>query len=205
MKSLVTSLEREMRRLAKNQEFEKADIVKRQVFALKHIQDISLLKREVSAAPSLGGAAPDLAFRIEAYDLAHLGGQNIVGAMTVLQNGEPDKSSYRKFKIKTFIGPNEPAGITEILERRLHHPEWPLPNLIVMDGNEVQKAAAERVLKNFGMKIPVVAVVKNFRHKPERIIGADNLVTLQKHAILLANSEAHRFAIGYHRILRNRL
>ncbi|MEL6803621.1 MAG: excinuclease ABC subunit C, partial [Bacteroidota bacterium] len=137
--------------------------------------------------------------RIEAYDVAHHGGKNMVGVMTVVEGLQPTKSEYRKFKIESVSGSNDPAALKEVLERRLRHPEWPYPQIIVVDGSTAQKNAAEYVLKKAGCMIPVVGVVKDEQHKPKRLIGSKKLLAMYEDAILLANAEAHRFAITYHR------
>jgi excinuclease ABC subunit C len=86
----------------------------------------------------------------------------------------------------------------------MKHPEWPLPQLIVVDGNAIQKRAAELVLKSHGAIIPVVAVVKNDKHKPERLIGQVEMLKRYQTDILLANAESHRFAITFHRDKRTK-
>ena len=86
-----------------------------------------------------------------------------------------------------------------MLSRRLGHDEWPLPRLIVVDGSTAQINAARNVLAEYGMAIPVVGVVKDEKHRPRNIVGDRELVKNKEREILLANAEAHRFAIGYHR------
>ncbi|MDP3661267.1 MAG: UvrB/UvrC motif-containing protein [bacterium] len=175
------AIEREMRAAAKRQEFEKAGELKRQLFALKHIQDVALIATSNNQLPTTN-------LRIEAYDLSHFGGKNIVGAMAVVENGEAEPSEYRMFKLRTVKTQNEVAGLREIIRRRLNHAEWPFPQLIVVDGNEVQKKAAEKVIAEAGHRIPVVAVVKDERHRPREKLSPE---------ILLANAEAHRFALKF--------
>jgi len=202
--TLIRTLEKEMKVQAKAQKFEEAEKMKRQIFALNHIQDIALIKQDVSRG------ALDTGFRIEAYDVAHISGTNAVGVMTVVEDGEVNKSQYRKFKIK--IDKNDDTkNLKEVLNRRFGHPEWRFPNLIVVDGGKGQINAAKSVLKEAGLDfINVVSVVKDERHKPREILG--NLAvepplggsTALERAILLANAEAHRFAIKYHRLLRNK-
>jgi len=207
---LISTLTREMKAVAKGQEFEAAGRIKKTIFALEHIQDITLMKRgvndELPAAPgtvnNAGEKEPASLFRIEAYDIAHMSGKNIVGVMTVLEGRELAKANYRMFKIRTLKGADDTAGLKEILTRRLAHSEWTYPNLIVVDGGIVQKNAAEAVLKELGFDIAVVAVTKNERHQPEKIQGDRELVAAHEKEILLLNAEAHRFAIKYHRKTR---
>jgi len=190
---IITELERDMMQLAKQERFEEAAAIKRRIFALQHIQDIALIKTDSRVYRD------DKRIRIEAYDIAHMGGKDMVGVMTVLESNEPTPSEYRKFKIKTLDDANDPAALKEVLTRRLKHPEWTLPQLIVVDGSTAQKNALELILRQHAMLIPVVGVVKDERHKPIRLIGQKKIIDVHKQAILLANAESHRFAIEYHR------
>ncbi len=190
---IIKDLEKHMHILAKKEKFEQAQIIKKKIFALQHIQDVSLIKDESRIYKD------EKTMRVEAYDVAHISGKSMVGAMTVIEAGIPNVSAYRKFIIKGFDGSNDPRALAEILTRRFQHPEWPFPDLIVVDGSTAQKNSALQVLKKYDKHIPVVGVVKDERHNPKRIIGAAKLITEHKHIILLANAEAHRFAITFHR------
>jgi excinuclease ABC subunit C len=210
---LLRVLEKEMKEAAKREEFEVAEELKRQLFALQHIQDVALLtgadSRGWQGGFSRKGYAPSASIRdtirvyprlrVEAYDLSHFGGKDIVGAMAVVENGEVRKSEYRLFRIKRTRGIHETAGLMEILERRFNHPEWQFPDLIVVDGNTVQKVAAEKMLFLLGKKIHVIALVKDERHRPRELLGDRKLSIAYRHDILLANSEAHRFALKFQR------
>ncbi len=178
--------------LAKVREFENADKIKKTIFALQHIQDVSLIKTDNYKLATNN-------FRVEAYDIAHLSGTNSVGVMTVIEDGVPKKSDYRKFKINGGFGNNDVASLKEVVERRLKHSEWPFPSLIVADGGIAQKNAIEEVLNNMNNTIPVVAVTKNDKHKPEKIMGDNEVIEKHEREILLSNSEAHRFALAFHR------
>ncbi|MDP2642002.1 MAG: UvrB/UvrC motif-containing protein [bacterium] len=212
--ALIKTLEKEMRSLAKAEEFEKAEEIKKKIFALDHIQDVALIKQDL--APSTKNLGPN--FRIEAYDIAHISGTNAVGVMTVVEDGELNKSQYRKFRIRSKKGADDTDNLKEIIDRRLNHPEWPMPNLIVVDGGAAQLNVATEVLKLRSLEVPVVSVVKDERHKAREILGLAGKgqtlsinskgLTLKSEAleksILIANSEAHRFAISYHRKLRGK-
>lgn len=193
---LIAELEREMMAYAKEEEFEMAAIVKRKIFALQHINDIALIRDDRKLYRD------DRRVRIEAYDVAHLAGQDMVGVMTVVEGEEARPSEYRKFKIQSVSGSNDPAALKEILERRFGHPEWPFPQILVVDGSTAQKNVAEHVLRKLGLVIPVVAVVKDERHKPIRLIAGQKLREQFKDQVLLANAEAHRFAVTFHRARR---
>ena len=196
---LVKSLERDMNKLAKEERFEEAAQLRKQLFALKHIQDISLIKDEYkSPAASLG---PNR--RIEAYDVAHLGGSAAVGVMTVVENGVPLTNEYRKFILRKTKAGDDAGGLREILSRRLGHEEWPMPRIIVVDGSTAQLNAAHKVLSEYGIKIPLLGVTKDEKHRPRAIQGDRALIAGREHDILLANAEAHRFAITYHRKRRS--
>jgi excinuclease ABC subunit C len=207
-KALLRNLEKQMSDYADKQEFEKAGEISKTIFALNHIQDIALLKSENKiVSESAGGLVTDSdhAFRIEAYDVAHSSGKHVVGVMTVVEDGEPKKSDYRKFKIKLNPGVNDTAALKEILRRRLGHLEWSMPDLIVVDGAQAQLNVAMEVLKERGLNINLVSVVKDERHKPRDIMGDQKLAESYKNLIILANSEAHRFAVSYHRNRRDRI
>lgn len=193
-KGLKRDLAREMKAAAKAEDFERAEMLRRQCSALEHIKDVSLIKQERVSA---GGGV-----RIEAYDVAHTSGVETVGVMTVVENGEKYTSAYRMFKIKTVTN-DDVGALTEMLERRLNHAEWPLPRVFVVDGGKGQMRAAERILKKAGIVIPLVGVVKNERHQPERLIGDRRAIEAHERDILLANSEAHRFGISWHRKRRS--
>ena len=195
-KIVISNFKKEMMAYAKNKEFERANEMKRRIFALQHINDIALLKQENFSDSST--------MRIEAYDIAHMGGKNMVGVMTVVSDGEVQKNEYKKFKIRTQSDSNDIGALKEVLERRLAHTEWTYPNLIVMDGGVAQINVATSILKQFKLKIPVVSVLKDERHKPKAIMRDEKNAVKYKREIMLANSEAHRFAIAYHKNMRNK-
>ncbi|MFA6408035.1 MAG: UvrB/UvrC motif-containing protein [Candidatus Paceibacterota bacterium] len=235
-KELRVSLEKEMQQAAREERFEDAAEARRELFALNHIQDVSLIKDEnlsswKSDFHSKGGHPVSNQSRVEAFDTAHLSGTNAIGVMTVLVDGTPSKKDYRSFRIRgnvwDFVNPTSDVGFTkshngrnvgrqksyiqnddiaslkEILSRRLAHPEWPIPSAIVVDGGKAQKKAAENVLAEAGITIPVVAVVKDERHRPREVIGA-RAARISEADAVHANSEAHRFSLARHRAARSR-
>lgn len=191
MRSLKRRLGKEMKDAAKLEQFEKAEHARRQVAALEHVRDVSLIKEEYRIAP--GGS-----FRIEAFDVAHTSGDETVGVMTVVEEGQVYKAGYRMFKVQGARN-DDTKALAEILERRLGHPEWTYPKLIVVDGGRGQLNAATRILKKAGVAIPLVAVTKDEFHRPKEVIGDERLAGAYEKEILLANNEAHRFAINFHR------
>jgi excinuclease ABC subunit C len=126
--------------------------------------------------------------------------------MVVMENNEFKKSDYRKFIIRNSQG-NDIGALQEMLERRLRHTEWPMPDLMVVDGGLAQLNIANQSLA-FGMSkslalVSTVAVTKNDRHKPKVIIGDERMIEKYKKQILLINNEVHRFAISFHRQKRS--
>ncbi|MFZ2556010.1 MAG: UvrB/UvrC motif-containing protein [Minisyncoccia bacterium] len=200
-KALLRTLEKEMTQFAKKEDFEAAVRARRQVAALQHIRDVALIKED--SRFSGGGVIGSRSKRIEAYDVAHTGGSETVAVMVVIEEGELHKSEYRKFKIKEVTN-DDPGALSEVLMRRFMHPEWPYPQLIILDGGTAQMNAAKKVLAKAGIRIPLVGVVKDERHRPERLIGDAHAIKMYEKEILLANSEAHRFAITYHKKRRSK-
>ena len=198
-KELLRQLGKEMKLAAKAERFEEAARLRGQMFALGHINDVSLIKDEYRTM----GASAD-AFRIEAYDAAHLAGKDAVGVMTVVEEGVAKRSAYRKFRLGDTKPGDDAGALREILSRRLAHAEWPLPKLLVVDGATAQMNAARALLDAAGISIPVVGVVKDEKHRPKDIRGAAAAAARRERDILLANAEAHRYAIAYHRARRRK-
>lgn len=189
---LLKSLETEMQQHATLQDFERAACMRNKLHALTHLKETALIGSEYKT--SKGGALG----RIEGYDVAHTSEQQRVGVMVVVQDGVAHKGQYKKFSIKNARA-GDVAALKEVLERRLEHPEWGMPRAIVVDGSKQQVRAAESVLVSLGLQIPVIGVTKDSRHRAAKIIGGALLVQENQDDILLANTEAHRFALAYHK------
>jgi excinuclease ABC subunit C len=179
-------LEKEMNGLSKIKKFEEAGKIRDKIYALNHINDISLINKENDQINNI---------RIEAYDIAHMSGQNMVGVMVVMENGEFKKDQYKKFIIKNQDNADDGKALFEILERRFKHEEWGKPNLIVTDGNKVQLAVAQRFFKDS------VSIVKDDKHKAREVLNREILKDkkIKEEDIIKINAEAHRFAIAYFR------
>jgi excinuclease ABC subunit C len=136
--------------------------------------------------------------RVEGYDIAHIGGEHVIGAMVVFTNGYPDKSQYRLFNIKTSGGDTD--MLREMLERRFRHAPpaggWQLPDLIVVDGGKAQL----NVAKKYSGKIHVAAVTKDEHHRATKVIGAK----VDQSLAFAVDAEAHRFAISRYRLLHRK-
>jgi len=204
-KLLQTKLQREMNLNAKKMEFEEAQKIKRLIYALNHVNDMALIKSETKNLNFQTNPKNSRQenFRIEAYDIAHLSGTNVVGAFTVMFDGEFIPDQYRKFNISKQQN-NDVAGLVEILNRRLNHTEWAYPDLIVIDGGDGQLNAAQNVLKARRINISIVAVTKDERHKASEIIGNLEMADRYKADIIKLNAEAHRYVIKFHRSRRNK-
>jgi excinuclease UvrABC nuclease subunit len=204
-RQLIKKLKDEMNDCANDLNFEEAGKLKRQIFSLEHIKDSSLIREEFRRESIEYGNVENQkkGYRIEAYDIAHIQGKSMTGVMVVVEDGKTKKSDYRMFRIR-HIGANDVASLKETLMRRLRHPEWPIPDLIVVDGGVAQFNAAREVLSKYGIEIEVVAVTKDTRHKPKFLLGPELKIKNREKEILLANSEAHRFTLKYHRNLRSR-
>ena len=152
---------------------------------------------------------------IESFDHSNIQGTNPVSAMVVYKDGQPDRKSYRKYKVKTVEGANEFATTQEVIRRRysrLLRERKPLPDLILMDGGKVQIRAAKEVLEDeLGIHIPIAGMVKNKKHKTASLMyGDDNdVIDLDPrsqafHLVQRIQDEVHRFAITFHRQIRGK-
>lgn len=164
---------------------------------------------------------PDLPKRIECYDISHFQGQDNVASQVVFEDGVPKKDDYRKYKLKSFEGANDFLAMKEVLSRRLKHTEYDDPQLIVVDGGKGQLSLAREALKEIGrLEIPLVALAKSrvkgeftdaeVTESDERVFlpGRQNPVTFAKNSMAFQiltgiRDEAHRFAITFHRKLRD--
>lgn len=153
--------------------------------------------------------------RIEAFDHSHTQGEEMVSAMVVFEDGVPNKSLYRKYKIKTLDHADERAATMEVIRRRytrLLKEHGQLPDLILMDGGEIQLNAAREVIEDeLGLAVPVAAMVKNDHHKTADLLREEgephvHLDTKSQGFFLLQRiqDEVHRFAITFHRNLRSK-
>ncbi|MEM9464113.1 MAG: excinuclease ABC subunit UvrC [Actinomycetota bacterium] len=166
---------------------------------------------------------PFAPLRIECYDMSHIQGTDYVGSMVVVEDGLPKKSDYRRFKIKTVDGNDDFAAMEEVLTRRftafLADRERPVeerdgkfaypPQLLVVDGGKGQLSSAVRVLDELGLRdeIPVVSLAKQFEEV--FVPGQSESIKLprQSEALFMLQrirDESHRFAITYHRSLRDK-
>ena len=218
---LLKKMKKEMTDFSKNQKFEEAaeirnkiflidDVFKKNDYSLKIKNQKHLTWAETNKDLQIILKKSNSIERIEAYDISNIQGQQATGSMIVFKNGLPDKNQYRKFKIKISGKPNDTAMIREVLERRFNHCEWEYPDLILIDGGKPQLSVAlkEKIRDSETEKIKVLAIAKkNNELFVEGQKGPLLLSTLPRdifNLILRLRDEAHRFAISYHKKLRNK-
>ena len=147
---------------------------------------------------------------IECFDISHIQGADSVGSMIRFLDGKPDKSNYRRFKIKTIEGIDDPAMIAEVVRRRylrLLEEKKELPDLIVIDGGRTQLSAAYKELRNLGLKTPVIGLAKRLEEIYFPGLAEPQCIDHKTSALKLlqrVRDEAHRFAVKYHRVLRKK-
>ena len=204
-KQILKWLKREMKSASRALEFEKAETLRRQIFALQHIQDVAFITEDnlTPNTPALPAGRYNLkpAFRIEGYDISNISGTSAVGSMVVFTNGKSDKNEYRKFRVKTIHGSNDVAMLKEVLYRRFRN-NWPKPDLILIDGGMGQVNAAKLVLRKLSLSIPVVGIAKGAKRKKNEFIGKIP-PGIGERALIKVRDEAHRFAQAYHKKLRS--
>ena len=145
--------------------------------------------------------------RIECFDISHIQGAETVASMVVFTGGEPDKSEYRRFKLKTVEGsPDDFASMQEVTLRRYREAKEPLPDLIVIDGGKGQLSSALEVIRGVGLaEIPVIGLAKEFEQIFRENISEPLVLPRHSEALRMIQrlrDEAHRFAVSYHRKLR---
>jgi excinuclease ABC subunit C len=184
---------------------------------LEHTNIISVAEKYAADVVELAKvmALPHVPERIEGYDISNIFGREAVGSMVVFKNGEPDKNEYRKFKIKIGQGEaNDTKMLREIIERRFKN-DWPMPDLMIIDGGKGQLNAVMKELKKQKSDIPVIAISKGAGLRsaaaPDKIFFPGEKKPLELpiaspalHVIKRVRDEAHRFAIKYHQLLRRK-
>lgn len=145
--------------------------------------------------------------RIESFDISNIQGVDSIGSMVVFTNGKKDKKEYRRYKIKTVIGPNDYDSMAEIVERRLKYGN--LPDLILLDGGKGQVSSVKKVLDLYNVEIPLWGMYKDDKHRTKGLISQEKEIELDKTSNLYRfvasiQEEVHNYAITYHRSLRNK-
>lgn len=221
---VLRAMDKEMRGLAQDGNFEKAAHIKRQIQGL---YDLITRKFDLSAyvtnvhfmeeleSEELGSLLallqeyfPNLTKleRIECIDIANIAGREATGSLVVLTRGIPDNSEYRRFRIRMPHVPNDVAMISEVVTRRLKHSEWPYPDLLVVDGGKPQVRAAMEALT---VSLPIIGLAKRLEEIVLLKDGKFRTIQLPLtnpaiHILQKIRDEAHRFARRYHHLLRTK-
>jgi excinuclease ABC subunit C len=217
-KKLIKEMEKEMKASAKASEFEKAAKLRDKILALKNLDskiifgdrenlDISKDYGLVELADMLEIKPPR---RVEGYDISHMSGQDTVASMVVFVSGVPDKSQYRKFKSR--IGGNDDfAHMSEVITRRFSETnikKWGKPDLILIDGGKGQVSSALSALAATGHNIPLIGLAKRYEEiiiPPKNLQYEVKVLSRSSDALKLLQrirDESHRFAVGYHSVLK---
>lgn len=221
---IIHSLKKRMKKLSQKEKFEEALKIRQKIEQLEElIYKISFTERESSTFWKEKDLQKELKefltkyypsfsktkiIKIEAYDISNFFGQQAVGSMIVFTNGFPNKSEYRRFKIKNQPSHADTLMLKEILKRRFAKKEWELPQIIVIDGGRPQWQAASLVLKEKKLKIPIIGLAKS----PDRLVVGEEkpkTIKLPGNSFLFnffryLRDESHRFAKKYHLYLRKK-
>ena len=213
----LDGLEKEMRMLSKKQKYEEAAVIRNQIISFEKVLSHSHILESNDSYPKqpleirpqqilgklLKMKRP--VEKIEAYDVSNIQGKAAAGSMVTFVNGIPEKSLYRKFKIRIEGKPDDVAMLKEILKRRLKHKEWQMADLLLIDGGRAQLNAARKVV---GDRIPIASIAKKknelYLENRKNPILLKTLPREVFNLILRLRDEAHRFAISYHRKLRKK-
>lgn len=224
---LQKDLEKEMNRAAKTQDFEQAAQSRNKLTALRSLeQQIIFGDREIQDISKDNGLArlseilgmSKVPRRIEGFDISHMSGTDNAASMVVFMNGVPDKSQYRKFKLRV-PGNNDFAHMHEALSRRLSEKnvkQWGLPELLLIDGGKGQVAAAYQAMIETGNNIPMIGLAKRYEEiiLPETAerdgrleINDYKVIVLRQNddglkLLMRIRDESHRFAVSYHSVLK---
>lgn len=226
LSSLIKSFEKEMKSAAKALDFEKAQTLKNQADSLRRLTEgwrrVPQERKDFAQTESklrkllvkYQGLDPIIINKIEGYDVSNLGNEIIVGSMVAFVEGEKDPALYRRFNLKyNQTRQDDPQGISHILKRRLNHPEWIYPQLILVDGGKTQVSAAFKALKekNLVGKISLLGIAKQEEEivvpkiDGKEITGYKTLRLSRRHPELqllqAVRDESHRFAQKYYRHL----
>lgn len=209
---LYNDLKKEMESLARAHKFEEASRVRDQIRAIGALysgtKDINYYKEAEQLQRLLN--LPRLPERIECFDISNIMGNQAAGSMVSFLNGKPDKSNYRRFRIRDIEGIDDFKMIAQVVRRRyarLKNEQAVFPDLIVIDGGKGQLSAATFELRLLEIDIPIISLAK--REEEVFLPARRTSIILSKDSLGLKllqrmRDEAHRFAVSYHRVLRKK-
>lgn len=205
---VVKTLEEKMQETSRQRRFEEAAKFRDQIAGLA---EITLRPKQLVASEALADLhqllrLPAVPHRIEGFDISNIFGREAVGSMVLFVDGKPFKEGYKRFKIKSVSGIDDYAMMREVVRRRFGH-EWPLPDLVLIDGGRGHLNAALEVLAQLKLELSAVGIAKEFEElflprQQQPLILPPQSKALQ--ILQRVRDEAHRFAIGYHRLLRGK-
>ncbi|MCX6791880.1 MAG: UvrB/UvrC motif-containing protein, partial [Candidatus Gottesmanbacteria bacterium] len=218
---VLKDLEKDMKMAANEQRFEDAAILRNHIqnlyFMMQKRYDPMLYMNADTGAEDIFHSEleslrntlvpyiPELRHlhRIECIDISNTSGRQATGSLVILTDGHKDTNEYKRFRIRREIAQNDTAMIAEVVTRRFSHPEWPKPDLLVIDGGKGQVRAAQNA------HVPVIGLAKHFEeiivpHGPDWKIIRIPYTSAALHVLERVRDEAHRFAISYHRLLRKK-
>jgi excinuclease ABC subunit C len=206
---IIKQIESEMKTASKSMDFEKATVLRNQLFTINSLARQSIFydseAYDISKDRGLQGLSELLGLaklprRIEGYDISHMQGTDNVASMVVFKNGVPDKSAYRKFNMK-LQGNNDFAHIAEVITRRLsakNIKDWGLPDLFLIDGGKGQLSAALEVRSRIGVSLPMIGLAK--REEEIVVSLSDEFIKVDEN-YLISNHIFYKKNEGYLMIL----
>jgi excinuclease ABC subunit C len=204
-KQLLKNLNKQMKLAGQDENFEEAQRLRDQIANLQKIQDLTLLNKSFFKIENWNlkiGIS-----KIEGYDISNLSSTGKVGSLVTFLNGQPNKSGYKRFRIKTVSGQSDVDCLAEVFERRLKHRDWPLPDLFLVDGGTPQVNKVNTILKKHKITVPLIGIAKGKSRKKNEFLAPRNKklaewLSQHKDILIQVRDEAHRFAISYQRTLR---
>lgn len=217
--NVMRSIASQMKRSSQRGDFERAAALRDQYFALEKIATRGVASTPLKTPPAdYDAIAKELSrllrtrryiSRVEEFDVSNIQGRHAVASMVVFAQGRPAKHLYRTFIIRAEALPNDVAMIEEVVERRLKHPEWGMPDLLIVDGGKGQLSAALQAVKKSGrVRSFILAALAKGREElfvanHANPIPLDSLNPALKNMLLFLKDEAHRFAISFHKKRRS--
>ncbi len=223
-KKLEDEWESQMEELSAGMKYEEAGEIRDRLYALRNMSERVMISEitqndineSVERADSINELKNALGLKhtpavIEGFDNSNIQGTNAVSSMVRFQNGMPDKNNYRRFKVKTVVGADDFATMREVVFRRysgLIRRNEKMPDLILIDGGKGQLGAAMSALEELQLTVPIVSLAEKneeifFPHKDKPLILSRHSPALR--LLQFVRDESHRFALNYHRKLREKI
>lgn len=223
-KKVIKDLELEKKQYVKEEKYESASVTQKKIDSVKLVTSPFYKPFEYEENPNLREDLREVELKdlkeileknnvnvsyptkIECYDISTISGKFATGSLVVFINGEKHSSSYRRFKIKEDGIPNDFEMMEELIKRRLNHPEWSFPDLMIVDGGKGQVSSALKVLREKNIAIALIGLAKKEEVIVTQYLSEIRLPRDSKtlHLLQRIRDEAHRFAISYHKKIRSK-